>query len=203
MFKVGQEITLEREGRIFKSVLRGYKENDYLMVDLPDQSWMGSYGGGIVFRFLQRDKAVSFTTIWISYLAGVEQVILNYPASMLDTERRLKERYNISMPVNIYRLEGGEEKDASKSVIVDMSISGCKVSCELTYEENSRVFLKGSLPELGDFTDIGCYVRNISNVRGRRVYGLQFEMGATAQINKFRHFLDAVAIYQAGVNDVG
>jgi hypothetical protein len=153
MFNAGAEITLERDRMSSRAIVRGWREDAYLLLEVPDLRWKQKSADPIVCRMSHSGKYYGFTTNFIASLQEINLGVFEYPADIIDNTLRSAERYQVTIPVkltakfknNTFEYEG---------LITDISKGGCLLKSSRALKSNETFTLSGTFPTKESFDNI-------------------------------------------------
>jgi len=193
--KAGMELSLEQGSKASKTVLRGWKKNQYLLVDMPDASWSRADSSEIIGRLFGEGHYYGFTTTRLGVLMEFKLVVLRYPEDIMANSYRQNERYDATLPVTISRqTETGRADDVG--VITNISEGGCKLVCHKTYHVDSKILLQIDFPTGSRIDKLTCVLRSETNMGDKNSYGVEFDAIDDDELNPLREFLKQVQVYQ-------
>jgi c-di-GMP-binding flagellar brake protein YcgR len=181
MFIPGIEVGLEGEGGNVRSSVRGWRTGKYFLIDAPGGAWRKPMGE-VVCRFETGGVYYGFATQWLGLLPELNLLMFSYPApeDVMESRFRADQRYDITLPVAVYRrrVDGGEAVHMDEGVLADLSRGGCRLHCPRVFASGDKVYLKGHLPMGGDTDMVAAFIRRELDYGGKgHAYGLQFALG--------------------------
>lgn len=154
---------MEREGANCKATVRGWKEDDYLLVETPDPKWRHKTNDDIIGRLTHGGKYYGFTTSMIGILPEISMIVLRYPDDVVDTTLRESDRHEVTLPVKITYMTGANPH-VYTGVITDISMGGCKLMSQKYFNADDVVFLSGMFPTGRIFEKIGFIIKSVRGV---------------------------------------
>ncbi|MBF0169817.1 MAG: PilZ domain-containing protein [Nitrospinae bacterium] len=175
MFAAGIDITLEGDPGTTHTMVRGWKEGAYFLIDAPPGAWRNIPGSEALCRIDHDGRYYGFAAPCLALLPELNLLVFGWPDDIMENDRRTASRFDITMPVTVYRNMGGKEVGHNDGVITDLSRGGCRLICERAYQEGDKILMTGHLP-LGERTAAAeAYIRRRLEHRGKgSAYGLQF-----------------------------
>ena len=192
---LGKKVQATVRGEKYQIALRGWVEDEYLIVDYPH------FQGGIVkiapltgctLSFTVDGMYFEFKTVVLYAVAQpVRLIVLEYPKSFTSHKLRRDKRHKANFPCS-FTIEGGASETVFTGTIRDLSLSGALIthSEQLTKEDSLRLNVNLIF---GDLSDIKAQVRNVRKNPGSKtepfVTGLEFEKLSPEHDRILRQFM--------------
>ncbi len=194
LFEAGQELSLERGSSTAKTILRGWKSGQYLMVDMPSAHWSAADKTPIIGRLFIEDTYYGFTTQYLGVLRELKLLILRYPEDKVDTSYRKSSRIGGALPVTImYESAAGKEED--KGVITNISEEGCQIVCSRSFQVNDKLLLSVDFPTGSRIENIACILRYVASINNKFSYGAEFDVIDDDELNPVKEFLERLSAF--------
>lgn len=175
MFRAGMEITLERNRLSARALLRGWKDEAYLLMEMPDLRWKQNDPNPIVGRVSAGGSYYGFTTRYIGALPEINLVILEYPGDIIENVLRMAERYAVTIPATL-TARHKEKEFTYQGVITDLSKGGCLLISSRPFSVNETYTLSGAFPAGERFSGILMTALSSSGSDGAKGSEGRFEM---------------------------
>lgn len=177
---LGKKVQVTVRGEKYQVALRGWLEDEYLIVDYP------SFQGVIVNIAPLTGCSLSFTSDGTYFdfktlvLYGMEQpvrlMVLEYPKSFTGYNLRKNNRHRTNFPFS-FSVEGGTSETTFTGTIRDLSLSGALITHSQRLTKGDEIRLNVNLA-FGELSNVRAQVRNIrKNADSKRepfVTGLEF-----------------------------
>jgi c-di-GMP-binding flagellar brake protein YcgR len=192
---LGKKVQATIRGEKYQVALRGWVEDEYLIVDYPH------FQGGYVKVAPLTGCSLSFTAngtffdfkalVLYSVAQPVRLMVLEYPKSFTSYQLRKNNRHKANFPCSFF-VEGGTSEKTSTGTIRDLSLSGVLIthSEPLTKGDNLRLNVNLTF---GELSDTKVQVRNVRKNPGSKrepfVTGLEFSKLSPEQDKILRQFM--------------
>lgn len=197
----GQSLTIEVSGKSYKTFLRGEKESEFLIVDIPTR------GTGIpvsfqkdakcVVRFMHEGTVFGFAAYMRKEIVNpVHFLILDYPQNIEEFNLRKSERLETFLPVKLV-LGNKKEKTKPNSFVIDLSKGGCRIYIDGTASFNveDKIQLTFPLPPWEPVQDQDGLVKVLHAIEKKFVIAIEFcdvDTQTQKKIDDFVHFVTNV-----------
>lgn len=179
---LGKKVQISVRGEKYQVALRGWMEDEYLIVDYP------YFHGNITTFAPLTGCSLSFTSDGTYFdfktlvLFGMEQparlMVLEYPKSFTGYNLRKNNRHRTNFPFS-YTVEGGASKTSFTGTIRDLSLSGALITHLQPLTKGDDIHLNVNLA-FGELSDVQAQVRNVrknpASIEEPFVTGLEFPM---------------------------
>lgn len=197
MFEAGRSLTLEREGLKDKTVLRGWKSGQYMLVDIPSGLWGTPSTAPIIGKLSSAGVARDFKTEFLGVLRELKLLILKYPSNIVDTTNRASSRFHTTLPVTVLGGDsGGEERN--KGVITNISEGGCQVVCPACSAElniGDKLYLRACFAADSIIEKVPCELRSSTRLNDQIVYNVAFDIAAGDNLDAVKDFLNNLDLF--------
>ena len=161
---LGQKITITVRGEVFTVIVRGWRQGQYVLLDLPRvgvEDFKIPPQIGIQVHFTKAGLFVSFkTTSILSFVQAVSFLIIEYPLSFDSHNLRKHERYKANFPLRYHYEEDGRKIEGS-GIVRDISASGILFSHTKQVFKENKLCLNFDIPSCGSIQNQMVDVRNI------------------------------------------
>lgn len=193
---LGKKVIATIRGQRYPVALRGWVENEYLIVDYPQ--YQGDYAKiapltGCSLSFTSEGTYFDFKSLVLySVSQPVRLIVLEYPKSFTSYQLRKNNRQKANFPFQ-YSMEGSSGDTKFKGTIRDLSLSGALIthSHKLTKGDYIRITVNLAL---GELASVKAQVRNVRNNPGSKrepfVTGVEFEKPNREQDRILRAFME-------------
>jgi len=162
--KLGQKVTITVRGEVFTVIVRGWRQGQYVLLDLPRvgvEDFKIPPQIGIQVHFTKAGLFVSFkTTSILSFVQAVSFLIIEYPLSFDSHNLRKHERYKANFPLRYHYEEDGRKIEGS-GIVRDISASGILFSHTKQVFKENKLCLNFDIPSCGSIQNQMVDVRNI------------------------------------------
>ena len=162
--KLGQKVTITVRGEVFTVIVRGWRQGQYVLLDLPRvgvEDFKIPPQIGIQVHFTKAGLFVSFkTTSILSFVQAVSFLIIEYPLSFDSHNLRKHERYKANFPL-LYHYEEDGRKIEGSGIVRDISASGILFSHTKQVFKENKLCLNFDIPSCGSIQNQMVDVRNI------------------------------------------
>ncbi len=169
------ELSIETNGRAYKTVLRGWKHDVLLLVDIPDQIFRTKMVDDLVCRCSSKGKYYGFTVKWLGILAEPSLMYLSYPEDVFGSDLRKSKRYVVTLPASLYKNSGGTRSAEVPVLLKELSHDGLAFISERSFRVGDKLTMSTSLPTYGQISGMEIVVQNISNDYGFKTHGCRIE----------------------------
>lgn len=177
---LGKKVQATLRGEKYQVALRGWMEEEYLIVDYPQ------FQGGYIKIAPLTGCSVSFTAdgmyfdfqtmVLYAVAQPVRLMVLEYPKSFTSYKLRKDKRHKANFPCS-FLVEEGASKTAFTGTIRDLSLSGALLTHSQQVNKGDILSLKVNLA-FGEISDLKAQVRNVrknpENKSEPFVTGLEF-----------------------------
>lgn len=192
MLEEGQELLLESGKKSAKTFLRGWKQSQYLLVDMPGGSWPFSDGTNLICRTQSEGTYYGFNVQCIGPLSYLKLMALSFPEEIVDdVSLNGRKWYEATLPVSIHWKEYSGERDIC-GVITKINTEGCTVSTMNGIDADEKVVVSFSLPTGKKADSMACWLKSGGSEDGRYVYVLQFDPVEREKIGFIKDYLEAI-----------
>jgi len=191
MFKAGRSLTLERGGVKARTVLRGWKNGQYLLVDIPGGLWTAPSTAPILCQIFSAGAARGFKTEFVGVLRELKLLVLKYPSDIVDATNRSSSRFNTTLPVSVLGGRDGDE-EWGRGVITNISKGGCQVVCPTGsghLDIGDKLYLRACLAVGSVIEKAPCQLRRLTQVNGHIIYNVEFDMAVRENLTAVHEFL--------------
>ncbi len=192
---LGKKVRATLRGEKYQVALRGWVEDEYLIVDYPQ------FQGDLVkiapltgcsLSFTSDGTYFDFKTLVLYAVAHpVHLMVLEYPKSFTTYKLRKNNRHKANFPFS-FSVEGGSPETLFTGTIRDLSLSGALIthSQRLTKGDNLQLTVNLSF---GELSRVKAQVRNVRKNPGSKtepfVTGLEFSRLSQEQDKILRQFM--------------
>ncbi|VAX21760.1 hypothetical protein MNBD_NITROSPINAE04-2379 [hydrothermal vent metagenome] len=197
MFEAGRSLTLERGGLKVRTVLRGWKESQYLLVDIPGGLWTTPSKEPILCKLFSAGAARGFKTQFLGVLRELQLLILKYPSNIVDKTNRSSSRFNTTLPVSVLGGPDGEQ-ERGKGVITNISKGGCQIVCPThsgRLDIGDKLYLRASLAAGSTIEKAPCQLRRTTRSNGQIIYNVKFNIGVRENLTAVHEFLSNLDLF--------
>ena len=192
---LGKKIQVTVRGEKYRIALRGWVEDEYLVVDYPH------FQGDIVKIAPLTGCSLSFTSdgtyfdfktlVLYAVTQPVRLMVLEYPKSFTSYKLRKNNRHRANFPFS-FSIEGGASEKMLTGTIRDLSLSGALVTHSQRLTQGDDLQLTVNL-KFGELANVKAQVRNVRKNPGSKsepfVTGLEFSKLSPAQDKILREFM--------------
>ncbi|MEE8260418.1 MAG: PilZ domain-containing protein, partial [Nitrospinaceae bacterium] len=182
-------------GEKYRIALRGWVEDEYLVVDYPH------FQGDIVKIAPLTGCSLSFTSdgtyfdfktlVLYAVTQPVRLMVLEYPKSFTSYKLRKNNRHRANFPFS-FSIEGGASEKMLTGTIRDLSLSGALVTHSQRLTQGDDLQLTVNL-KFGELANVKAQVRNVRKNPGSKsepfVTGLEFSKLSPSQDKILREFM--------------
>jgi len=192
---LGKKVWATLRGEKYQVALRGWMEDEYLIVDYPQ------FQGDVVkiapltgcsLSFTSDGTYFDFKTLVLYAVAQpVRLMVLEYPKSFSSYNLRKNNRHKANFPFS-FSVEGGASEVAFKGTIRDLSLSGALITHSQRLTKGDDIRLKANLA-FGELSSVKAKVRNVRKNPGSKsepfVTGLEFFKLSAGDSKILRQFM--------------
>ena len=192
---LGKKIRATLRSEKYQVALRGWVEDEYLIVDYPQLQ------GNIVkiapltgcsLSFTSDGTYFDFKTLVLYAVAHpVRLMVLEYPKSFTTYKLRKNNRHKANFPFS-FSVESGASEKVLTGTIRDLSLSGALVTHSQRLTKGDDISLTVNL-NFGELSNVKAQVRNVRKNPGSKtqpfVTGLEFSKLSPAQDKILREFM--------------
>ncbi|MDH5761690.1 MAG: flagellar brake protein [Nitrospinota bacterium] len=193
---LGKKIMITLRGEKYQVGLRGWVEDEYLIVDYP--VFQGDYIKiapltGCSLSFTSDGTYFDFKTLVLYSVAQpVRLMILEYPKSFTSYKLRRNNRHKANFPFS-FTMEGDALNTSFKGTIRDLSLSGVLITHTQKLTKGDFILLTVNLA-FGELSKVRAQVRNVRKNPGSKnepfVTGLEFFKPSPEQDKILRQFME-------------
>ena len=192
---LGKKVQATLRGVKYQVALRGWVEDEYLIVDYPH--FQGDFVKiapltGCSLSFTSEGTYFDFKTLVLYSVAQpVRLMVLEYPKSFSAYKLRRNNRHKANFPFH-FSIEGGSTDSRFTGTIRDLSLSGALIT-------HSQPLTKGDILKVtvnlafGELSNVQAQVRNVRKNPGSKsqpfVTGLEFSKPTKTQDKILREFM--------------
>jgi c-di-GMP-binding flagellar brake protein YcgR len=192
---LGKKIRATVRGQKYQVALRGWMEDEYLIVDYPH------FQGDLVkiapltgcsLSFTSDGTYFDFKTLVLYAVAQqVRLMVLEYPKSFTSYKLRKNNRHKANFPFS-FSIEGGASEKMMTGTIRDLSLSGALITHSQRLTKGDDLLLTANL-SFGELSNLKAQVRNVRKNPGSKsepfVTGLEFSKLSPEQDKLLREFM--------------
>jgi len=192
---LGKKVMATIRGQRFPVALRGWVENEYLIVDYPH--YQGDFAKiapltGCSLSFTSDGTYFDFKSLVLYSVAQpVRLMVLEYPKSFTSYQLRKNNRQKANFPFQ-FSLEGAPSETMLKGTIRDLSLSGALITHSHKLTKGDFIHLTVNLA-FGELSNVKAQVRNVRKNPGSKrepfVTGLEFAKPNREQDRILREFM--------------
>jgi c-di-GMP-binding flagellar brake protein YcgR len=192
---LGKKIQATLRGEKYKVALRGWVEDEYLIVDYPH--FQGNFVKiapltGCSLSFTSDGTYFDFKTLVLYAVAQpVRLMVLEYPKSFTSYKLRKNNRHKANFPFS-FSMEGGVSGTMLTGTIRDLSLSGALITHSERLTKGDNLHLTVNLA-FGELSGVKAEVRNVrKNPESKSepfVTGLEFSKLSPGQDKILRQFM--------------
>lgn len=133
MFSIGQEMTIEVQGKGIKTLLQGWhqwRDEGYFLIYPPSMHDIGQApkpGSNIIVRYMSGGTVYGTATRFAVSLAKTNLWMLEFSGDVEELSLRSNERFYCLIPVRLTGSEKGKIEEIGTGLICDISFSGAKI----------------------------------------------------------------------------
>jgi CheY-like chemotaxis protein len=158
----------------FRTVLRGWRRGDYLLIEYAADADLRK-GQGCVLRFLAEGKACAFDSTIVDFGSGqfYPFIRISWPSAINYVSVRKHERIPVQVPCKV-TMESGE----AEGEILDLSSGGCRLYMQERLERGAELKLHFTLPDGSRIHDLAATVQNQAERHSGALMGCKFSDAA-------------------------
>ena len=161
---LGQKVTITVRGEVFTVLVRGWRQGQYVLLDLPRvgvEDFKIPPQIGIQVHFTKAGLFVSFkTTSILSFVQAVSFLVIEYPRSFDSHNLRKHERFKANFPL-LYHYEEDGQKIEGSGIVRDISASGILFTHTKQVFKENKLCLNFDIPGCGSIQNQMIDIRNI------------------------------------------
>lgn len=169
------DLSIELNGKAYKTVLRGWKHDVLLFVDIPDQLFRKKIDDALVCRCSYGGKYYGFTVEWLGVLVEPSLLYLSYPEDVFGSGLRKNKRYVVALPASLYKNSDGTRSAEISVLLKELSQDGLAFISDRSFRVGDNLVISTSLPAYGQIPDMDIVVKNISGDNEPKIYGCKIE----------------------------
>lgn len=178
LLKVGTGTTFQEdndlaESKYYKSVIRGWYKNRYLILDRPLGVGVIKTNAVYIVRFVLDGTVCGFTARFLDEFVRNSSPVfrLEWPTEFITANIRSHERVDVRWPCSI-RFGSEEAKPAE---IRNLSKGGCSLHCEQEFTVNDKIHISFKTPRGLEIVEHAMIVRNRIKAGAGCMTGCSFE----------------------------
>ena len=161
---LGQKVTITVRGEVFTVFVRGWRQGQYVILDLPRvgvEDFKIAPQIGIKVHFTKAGLFVSFkTTSILSFVQAISFLVIEYPRSFDSHNLRKHERFKANFPLRYHYEEDGQKIEDS-GIVRDISESGILFTHTKQVSKENKLCLNFDIPSCGSIQNQMVDIRNI------------------------------------------
>ena len=161
---MGQKVTITVRGEVFTVLVRGWRQGQYVLLDLPRvgvEDFKIPPQIGIQVHFTKAGLFVSFkTTSILSFVQAISFLVIEYPRSFDSHNLRKHERFKANFPLRYHYEEDGQKIEDS-GIVRDISESGILFTHTKQVFKENKLCLNFDIPSCGSIQNQMVDIRNI------------------------------------------
>lgn len=193
----GQKSMLTLRGEKYQSVIRGWMEGQYIIVDNPqfqgDPVYIAPLTGCSLDYTVEGTYVNLKSLVLVSINQPVRLLIVEFPRQFETFELRKSPRHSTNFPI-VFIVDNEPQDEVYSGSIRDLSISGALICHDRRLSKNQHIYITLELPQ-GTMTNLKAEVRNVrKNPRSTSepfVTGVIFSKMSTEQDALLRKFLSS------------
>ncbi len=192
---LGKKVMATIRGQRYPVALRGWVEDEYLIVDYPH--YQGDFAKiapltGCSLSFTSDGTYFDFKSLVLySVSQPVRLMVLEYPKSFTSYQLRKNNRHKANFPFQ-FSLEGAPSETTFKGTVRDLSLSGALITHSHKLTKGDFIRLTVNLA-FGELTNVKAQVRNVRKNPGSKrepfVTGVEFAKPNREQDRILREFM--------------
>ena len=160
----GQKVTITVRGEVFTVLVRGWRQGQYVLLDLPRvgvEDFKVPPQIGIQVHFTKAGLFVSFkTTSILSFVQAISFLVIEYPRSFDSHNLRKHERFKANFPLQYYYEEDGQKIEGT-GIVRDISATGILFTHTKQVFKENKLYLNFDIPSCGRIQNQMIDIRNI------------------------------------------
>jgi c-di-GMP-binding flagellar brake protein YcgR len=161
---LGQKVTITVRGEVFTVQVRGWRQGQYVLLDLPRvgvEDFKIPPQNGIQVHFIKAGLFVNFKTISIlSFVQAISFLVIEYPRSFDSHNLRKYERFKANFALRYHYEEDGKKIEDS-GIVRDISASGILFTHTKQVFKENKLYLSFDIPSCGSIQNQMADIRNI------------------------------------------
>ena len=161
---LGQKVTITVRGEVFTVIVRGWRQGQYVLLDLPRvgvEDFKIPPQIGIQVHFTKEGLFVSFkTTSILSFVQAISFLVIEYPRSFDSHNLRKHERFKANFPLRYHYEEDGKKIEGS-GIVRDISANGILFTHTKQVFKENKLYLNFDIPSCGSIQNQMVDIRNI------------------------------------------
>lgn len=161
---MGQKVTITVRGEIFQVFVRGWRQGQYIILDLPRvgvEDFRIAPQTGVQIHFTKEGLFVNFkSTSILSFVQAITLLIIEYPRTFDTHNLRKHERFKANIPVSYFFESEGQRSDGT-GIIRDISQNGILFTHTKPIAKENRLTLSIDIPHCGSIQNQLADVRNL------------------------------------------
>ena len=161
---LGQKVTITVRGEVFTVLVRGWRQGQYVLLDLPRvgvEDFKIPPQIGIQVHFTKEGLFVSFkTTSILSFVQAISFLVIEYPRSFDSHNLRKHERFKANFPLRYHYEEDGKKIEGS-GIVRDISANGILFTHTKQVFKENKLYLNFDIPSCGSIQNQMTEIRNI------------------------------------------
>jgi c-di-GMP-binding flagellar brake protein YcgR len=180
-----------RDSSRFRTVLRGWKIHQHLILDRPRDANNAfailEEGGSCVLRFLRDGQACACESQILAWDTHKNNpyVRLRWPKEISYTSFRQSERVPLKLACRVHWPDNAKTEEELR----DLSAGGCSLFSTRTCSEGGQINVGVELPDGVHIKGVDGIVRNVRDVKGGFLLGIQFLGGQDIAKNDLTFFV--------------
>ena len=161
---MGQKVTITVRGEVFSVLVRGWRQGQYIILDLPRvgvEDFRIAPQTGIQVHFTKEGLFVNFkTTSILSFVQAITLLIIEYPRTFDSHNLHKHERFKANFPVRFHYEDDGQKIEDS-GIVRDISESGILFTHSKQVFKENKLCLNFDIPSCGSIQNQMTDIRNI------------------------------------------
>ena len=161
---LGQKVTITVRGEVFTVLVRGWRQGQYVLLDLPRvgvEDYKIPPQIGIQVHFTKVGLFVNFkTTSILSFVQAISFLVIEYPRSFDSHNLRKHERFKANFPLRYHYEEDGQKIEDS-GIVRDISESGLLFTHTKQVFKENKLCLNFDIPSCGSIQNQMVDIKNI------------------------------------------
>ena len=196
-FTVGDTIIIDMaplgsEGRRYKTTIRGWQKDHYIILDKPE----GESGISLsmkrdmvcVLRFIVRGEAAGFEAVVLGAGSNVQPIFLVTWPKTIHSVTLCKDT---RIPTFLLCTMESESGQRAEGYILDLSQTGCRIQTPTAFEKNSRLMISFRLPAGGEYNRIPVDVCRFETLEHGNYLGCIFDETALGSLTELQVYINA------------
>jgi c-di-GMP-binding flagellar brake protein YcgR len=161
---MGQKVTITVRGEVFNVMVRGWRQGQYIILDLPKvgvEDFRIAPQTGIQVHFTKEGLFVNFkTTSILSFVQAITLLIIEYPRTFDSHNLRKYERFKANIPIR-YQYEAGGQTVEGSGIVRDISTAGVLFTHTKQVDKENKLYFNFEIPRCGSIQNQLAEIRNI------------------------------------------